>query len=100
MTAWVEVLVWLVPVALLVLGARWYAQHHAQVQAERMVADFQRQFPGRCPVCSFHRFGRLHGTTDQLDPAPHTCPEHGELVGSYRTTRLLVEQRAEAKRNR
>lgn len=37
-------------------------------------AEFVRLFPGRCPVCSYHRYGDNHGFKGP-PPGPHACPE-------------------------
>ena len=30
-------------------------------EAERMVEEFQRNFPGQCLICSYHRYGVMGG---------------------------------------
>lgn len=50
-----------------------------EAHAERMVRDFQQAFPGRCPVCSYARYGAMFG----FEPSPgvvppHWCPERPE----------------------
>ena len=42
---------------------------------DTMVREFTERFPGRCPVCSFHAFGRREGLTAEASPGPHFCPE-------------------------
>lgn len=41
------------------------------------ITDFQRKFPGRCMICSYHRYGISHGHTSG------PCPEH-ECIESRR----------------
>ena len=40
----------------------------------RMAREFAREFPGRCLVCSFHRFGVEHGLTSGPVRA-HSCSD-------------------------
>ena len=35
---------------------------------------FQEHFPGKCPVCSFRRYGLLHGFAVE-PPYDHVCPD-------------------------
>lgn len=42
---------------------------------ERMLHEFVAAFPGRCPICSFHRYGYTHGYESSPKPKPHRCPE-------------------------
>lgn len=43
-----------------------------------LLFDFQRQFPDRCPICSFHNYGISHGHLNPNHPiSPHRCPHHG-----------------------
>ena len=43
--------------------------------ARKMIEDFERAFPGKCPICSYHRFGWQHGFERDPEPPPHICPE-------------------------
>ena len=44
--------------------------------ARRTIEEFQRQFPGRCPICSYYDFGYTHGYELSSAPRPHAnCPE-------------------------
>jgi hypothetical protein len=43
----------------------------------RMLDDFVRRYPGRCPICSYHRYGPTHGHTSKAEPEPHDCIERG-----------------------
>lgn len=44
--------------------------------ARQLLADFQATFPGRCPLCSHHRYGVIHGHAKPgTRPPPHDCPE-------------------------
>lgn len=40
-----------------------------------MLADFEKHFPGRCPICSFARYGRQIGVDDAWPPKAHDCPD-------------------------
>lgn len=52
---------------LVALRARW---------AHVVLQDFQRTFPGRCPICSFHAYGVREGfVTADIAPPPHRCLE-------------------------
>lgn len=74
-------------------GAALYREvrRRAEERTAALLEDFERRFPGRCPICSHHRWGRLHGCTRRLDPPPHPCIERGgEEVGSNVTTQAFV----------
>ncbi len=45
-------------------------------EAQLDLAEFARRFPGRCMVCSYHRFGLHHGIVAPGTPVdPHHCVE-------------------------
>lgn len=49
------------------LRARW---------AHLVIEDFQRTFPGRCPICSFNDYGIREGFVAAGTPPPrHRCLE-------------------------
>lgn len=50
----------------LYLSKRW---------ARRTIAEFQRRFPKRCPICSYHRWGILMYGTTWPPPEHADCPE-------------------------
>jgi hypothetical protein len=43
--------------------------------AREIVEEFARKFPGRCMICSMHRFGRNNGYEQKPEPEPHDCIE-------------------------
>lgn len=43
--------------------------------AKRMVEEYMAAFPGRCMICSYHRFGLQEGLTQAPEPPPHDCIE-------------------------
>jgi hypothetical protein len=43
--------------------------------ARGVVEEFARKFPGRCMICSMHRFGRNSGYEQRSEPEPHECIE-------------------------
>ena len=47
----------------------------AQKDVEKMLDEFEERFPGKCPICSYHRFGLTHGYEKKLKPKKHYCPE-------------------------
>lgn len=55
---------------------------------EQFFAEHHRAFPGECPVCGFHRYGKRQGFVSRRSvPEPHDCPEaSAETVskGAYR----------------
>lgn len=62
--------------ARLVLALRRWRRKHLRTTseiAEDMCRDFAKTFPGKCMICSYHRFGRDHGMTTEPEPAPHDC---------------------------
>ncbi len=42
--------------------------------ARRTLAEFARDFPGKCPICSYHAFGVQRGHT-RGTVKPHACIE-------------------------
>lgn len=61
--------------ALVVLLWGVWLEYRARVEEERELAEWQAMFPGRCPVCAYHRYGRHFGHETAEHPAPHPCPE-------------------------
>ncbi|MCK6462886.1 MAG: hypothetical protein L6Q29_03670 [Candidatus Pacebacteria bacterium] len=43
--------------------------------ADAMLERFQKKFPGKCPICSFRRYGIWKGFKVGQLPA-HNCPEN------------------------
>jgi hypothetical protein len=43
--------------------------------ARRAAEEFARDFPGRCMICSYHRYGFQNNHTDAPRPEPHDCIE-------------------------
>jgi len=41
----------------------------------RVVVEFSRRWPGRCLICSFHRWGYWHGFEEDYTPRPHGCDD-------------------------
>ena len=51
-------------------------KRHADRSAAVWIETFVVNFPGRCPICSFHRFGLQNGCTRKRYADPHpNCPE-------------------------
>lgn len=57
--------------------------------AKKMVKDFEEKFPGKCMICSYHRFGVSHGYVSG-EVRLHDCPEVAERV-LKRVEKLLSE---------
>lgn len=76
-----EALFWFsLPTALFVAGcalAHRFVNRRNRAWAQRRIAEHQKTFgPGACPVCSFHRFGLMHGYENHGSrPQEHDCPE-------------------------
>ena len=62
---------------LLVLALQWVSaeMRFLDEEARKDMETFQRLFPGRCPVCAYHRWGRDAGYESRETPEPHVCPE-------------------------
>ena len=45
--------------------------------AGKTVQEFTERFPGRCPICSFHRYGLQHDCATGPVPPHGGCHEHG-----------------------
>lgn len=57
------------------LLVRWAFNRWVERDTLRMLEDFQKAFPGMCPICSYARYGRQIGVYDAWPPAPHQCPD-------------------------
>lgn len=57
---------------------------------KRVVRDFARTFPGRCPICSYHRFGLQHGYAADAGLADHECSETRDQLDAV-TRELAVD---------
>lgn len=69
-----NILLGLLGLTLFVLGLRALVWAAIRQQAKQMVAEFQELFPGRCMICSYHRYGVENGfTVKPLEP--HNCIE-------------------------
>lgn len=42
---------------------------------DKMLDDFEAAFPGKCPVCAYHRYEVLEGHASG-SPPEHRCIEH------------------------
>lgn len=67
-----------------VLLIGWIAlQAFGRYAGRKMFADFEKRFPGECPLCSFHRYGLQNGYVSGpverhprcKNAAPQNCPE-------------------------
>lgn len=43
--------------------------------AEKVIQEHREAFPGRCPICSYHRFGLQNGYV-RGPVKKHECPEN------------------------
>lgn len=67
-------LYYIVGLAILVLFTLLVLRHQDRKQTKQMVAEFPVKFPGRCMICSYHRYGVEYGfTVKPLEP--HDCIE-------------------------
>ena len=42
----------------------------------KMLDEFEEAFPGKCPICAYHRYGITEGHEKPgIKPAAHSCPE-------------------------
>jgi hypothetical protein len=76
--------VWAASFALLACGLGAWVWWTIKQDTKRMVEDFQRMFPGRCAVCSFHRWGVMEGH-ERGPVEPHDCIERAEEPISRRS---------------
>lgn len=71
-----QVVAWIA--LLVVLPVLWILFRALVMQdAERMVEEFQRTFPGQCLICSYHRYGVMEGHVSG-EGKDHNCVGHGE----------------------
>jgi hypothetical protein len=72
---------WVVLIGACLLIAAFVGAAVAVVRWRRRVdrewlAEFERRFPGRCPICSYWRYGHYNGFEVGEVPPPHEhCPE-------------------------
>jgi len=72
---WILGLVALALALVMVFGALWVIRLEDK-WAQKFIADYQESFPGKCPICGFHRWGIDHGfERPGSKPDPHPCPE-------------------------
>jgi len=63
-------------VALYLAGLCWRIWLEAKDSAREEVRVFAHTFPGRCLVCSYHRYGVDYGHVDPAErPPAHVCIE-------------------------
>lgn len=55
----------------------WLEHRRLTRELQRELTTFVELFPGRCPICSYHRWGYANAHTHEPRPAPHECPEEG-----------------------
>lgn len=53
-------------------------RHIERRWAMKVLVDFAKHFPGRCPICSYHSYGRHFGFTSEPRAPAHKCIEEGE----------------------
>lgn len=51
---------------------------HNRMQ-ERMLSDFRKHFPNKCPVCSYYRYLRREGMSDEPTPPHEACKERSAV---------------------
>lgn len=53
----------------------WCKMRYRSAMAE--IDEFERKFPGKCIICSYHAYGINHGHVKPSEPvSPHDlCPE-------------------------
>lgn len=54
---------------------RFWGWLTGEARARHTVEEFAAKFPGRCMICSMHRFGRNNGYEQRPEPEPHDCIE-------------------------
>lgn len=84
------VLFWLAFIAAItaaMLLVRWVRDANRRT-AERMISEWALAFPGRCPLCSFHRHAELNGAN--VGPlGEHYCPEGNSVYVPKATARRV-----------
>jgi hypothetical protein len=78
---WTAMIVALIVTALVI---RWVRDSNRRA-AEAMLADWISAFPGKCPLCSFHRMAVLHGHKGKL--GEHYCIEGNSVTIPQATIR-------------
>ena len=70
-------------VSLVIVVGVWLARILKRYD-EEMVDEFIDTFPGRCMICSHHRYGVTHGHCSPSYPIRrHYCIERGEWFGDH-----------------
>jgi len=44
-----------------------------QDENKKVIQDWETNFPNKCIVCSYHRYGYEHGMTADEQPPKHEC---------------------------
>lgn len=55
--------------------ALFFAKRWNDAYIEQMIDEFEARFPGKCIICSMHRYGRLHGMESKPLPKKHICKQ-------------------------
>jgi hypothetical protein len=51
-----------------------------RTRSSALAAEFEREFPGQCAVCSYRRYGKEQGFPVAMESPEHPCPEaNGEI---------------------
>ena len=67
-------IVFFVGVHIVIVGALafyWYSKK----EARETIDEFERAFPGQCPICSYHNYGLMEGHVSG-PVKPHPCPRN------------------------
>ena len=70
---WVFWISW--PLTVVIIGVGLWRKY-ARRQTQQMINEFEKNFPGECPICSYHNFGLMEGYVSGPAPA-HSCPRKG-----------------------
>lgn len=69
-------LAWIAVSVVLVVGLLWLLQHLVFKRWRlEMLKEFMEEFPGVCPICSYHTYLVTHGYDVDLQADAHDC--HG-----------------------
>lgn len=69
--------------AVLALGYHVWAGMVADIGEAHLVgfvSKYEREFPGRCGACAYHRIAMQHGHAGPDDCVEHFCRERGRWV--------------------
>jgi len=59
---------------------------------ENMILQWEKEFPNKCIICSYHNFAYTNGMTHEVNPPKHTCKYTHNTHKNESTTTKTTKQ--------